>query len=48
MESMTSIWTELKLMQGLVVAFVLSGAIGWERDSAPTSAGLRTHMLAWA
>ncbi len=42
---MTSIWTELKLMQGLVVAFVLSGAIGWERERLHRSAGLRTHML---
>ncbi|WP_308424338.1 MgtC/SapB family protein [Deinococcus aerolatus] len=45
MESVTSIWNELKLMQGLLVAFVLSGAIGWERERLHRSAGLRTHML---
>ncbi|OLV18028.1 MgtC/SapB family protein [Deinococcus marmoris] len=42
---MESIWNELKLMQGLLVAFVLSGAIGWERERLRRSAGLRTHML---
>ncbi|CAM3545210.1 MgtC/SapB family protein [Deinococcus frigens] len=42
---MESVWTELKLMQGLLVAFVLSGAIGWERERLHRSAGLRTHML---
>ena len=42
---MESFWTELKLMQGLLVAFVLSGAIGWERERLHRSAGLRTHML---
>ena len=42
---MEAIWDELKLMQGLLVAFVLSGAIGWEREQLHRSAGLRTHML---
>ena len=42
---MESFWNELKLMQGLLVAFVLSGAIGWERERMRRSAGLRTHML---
>ena len=42
---MESFWNELKLMQGLLVAFVLSGAIGWERERMHRSAGLRTHML---
>lgn len=42
---MEGIWNELKLMQGLLVAFVLSGAIGWEREQLHRSAGLRTHML---
>lgn len=42
---MESFWNELKLMQGLLVAFVLSGAIGWERERLHRSAGLRTHML---
>jgi putative Mg2+ transporter-C (MgtC) family protein len=39
------IWAELKLMQGLLVAFVLSGAIGWERERRNHRAGLRTHIL---
>lgn len=42
---MESFWNELKLMQGILVAFVLSGAIGWERERMHRSAGLRTHML---
>lgn len=42
---MESVWSELKPMQGLLVAFVLSGAIGWERKRSHRSAGLRTHML---
>ena len=29
----------------LLVAFVLSGALGWERETARKAAGLRTHML---
>ncbi|GGO41321.1 MgtC/SapB family protein [Deinococcus humi] len=42
---MESFWTELKLMQGVLAAFALSGAIGWERERVNRSAGLRTHML---
>ena len=42
---MESVLTELNLMQGLVAAFVLSGLIGWERESRNRSAGLRTHIL---
>ncbi|MBB6017040.1 MgtC/SapB family protein [Deinococcus radiopugnans] len=42
---MDSFWNELKLMQGPLVAFVLSGMIGWERERMHRSAGLRTHML---
>jgi putative Mg2+ transporter-C (MgtC) family protein len=36
---------ELELLGRLVVAFVLAGALGWERESAKKAAGLRTHML---
>jgi putative Mg2+ transporter-C (MgtC) family protein len=39
------LWAELNLMQGLLVAFVLSGAIGWERERRNHGAGLRTHIL---
>jgi putative Mg2+ transporter-C (MgtC) family protein len=42
---MDAFWSELKLMQGLLAAFVLSSAIGWERESRNRSAGLRTHIL---
>lgn len=42
---MEAFWAELRLMQGLLAAFVLSGAIGWERESRNRSAGLRTHIL---
>ncbi|WP_019010018.1 MgtC/SapB family protein [Deinococcus aquatilis] len=42
---MEAFWSELRLMQGLLAAFVLSSAIGWERESRNRSAGLRTHIL---
>ncbi|THF71835.1 MgtC/SapB family protein [Deinococcus sp. Arct2-2] len=42
---MEAFWAELRLMQGLLAAFVLSGTIGWERESRNRSAGLRTHIL---
>ena len=32
-------------MQGLLAAFVLSGLIGWERETRGHGAGLRTQML---
>ncbi|MCP1119096.1 MgtC/SapB family protein [Robbsia andropogonis] len=36
-------WTELLIR--LLVAIALSGAIGYERESRQSAAGLRTHML---
>ncbi|GBF05307.1 Mg transport ATPase-related protein [Deinococcus aerius] len=42
---METFWMELRLMQGLLAAFVLSGLIGWEREQRNRSAGLRTHIL---
>ncbi|GGB83039.1 MULTISPECIES: MgtC/SapB family protein [Deinococcus] len=42
---MDQILTELNLMRGPLAAFVLSGLIGWERESRSRSAGLRTHIL---
>lgn len=36
---------ELAQLIRLLVAGVLSGVLGWERESAHKSAGLRTHML---
>jgi putative Mg2+ transporter-C (MgtC) family protein len=37
--------TELVLLLRLMVAGVLGGVLGWERESARKPAGLRTHML---
>ena len=36
---------DLAIMLRLVVAMVLAGAMGWERESTGKAAGLRTHML---
>jgi putative Mg2+ transporter-C (MgtC) family protein len=36
---------ELALLVRLVLAGILAGILGWERESARKSAGLRTHML---
>jgi putative Mg2+ transporter-C (MgtC) family protein len=36
---------ELPLLLRLIVAGVLSGVLGWEREFAHKPAGLRTHML---
>lgn len=36
---------ELALLVRLVVAGALAAILGWERESARKSAGLRTHML---
>jgi putative Mg2+ transporter-C (MgtC) family protein len=36
---------ELEILQRSVVALVLSGILGWEREAAGKAAGVRTHML---
>jgi putative Mg2+ transporter-C (MgtC) family protein len=36
---------ELQLLIRLLVAAALAGLLGWEREKARKSAGLRTHML---
>jgi putative Mg2+ transporter-C (MgtC) family protein len=36
---------ELELLIRLLVAAALAGVLGWEREHARKSAGLRTHML---
>jgi putative Mg2+ transporter-C (MgtC) family protein len=36
---------QLALLIRLLVAGILSGALGWEREAARKPAGLRTHML---
>lgn len=36
---------ELDLLVRLLAAFVLAGALGWERETAGKAAGLRTHLL---
>lgn len=47
MEHMTwqSISQELYVLAQAVVALVLGGAVGWERELAGKWAGMRTHML---
>jgi putative Mg2+ transporter-C (MgtC) family protein len=37
--------SELRLLLRLLLAGALAGVLGWERESAHKSAGLRTHML---
>lgn len=36
---------ELTILLRLVIALCLAGLLGWEREEAGKSAGLRTHML---
>lgn len=47
--AMDSIWTQnptgLQLVLRLVVAILLGGLVGWDREHADKPAGLRTHML---
>lgn len=37
--------TELYILLRLLLIIVLAGALGWERESAGKSAGIRTHVL---
>jgi putative Mg2+ transporter-C (MgtC) family protein len=39
------IYGEFALLVRLLIAGVLAGVLGWEREQARKSAGLRTHML---
>ena len=36
---------ELELLSRLLVASLLAGVLGWERETAGKSAGMRTHIL---
>jgi putative Mg2+ transporter-C (MgtC) family protein len=36
---------DLSILLRVVIACLLSGALGWEREAAGKSAGLRTHIL---
>ena len=38
-------WDEFKIIAQALVAIVLGGLLGWEREVAQKGAGLRTHML---
>ena len=38
-------FSELRLLLRLLIAAVLAGVLGWERESAHKPAGLRTHMV---
>jgi putative Mg2+ transporter-C (MgtC) family protein len=40
-----SIWPELYVLFQAIVALLLGGLIGWEREKAHKWAGFRTHML---
>lgn len=37
--------TDLRILLQLIVVVILTGFLGWERESAGKAAGLRTHML---
>ena len=37
--------SELRFLLRLLIAAVLAGVLGWERESAHKPAGLRTHMV---
>lgn len=37
--------TQLEILGEVVLAMVLGGALGWEREAADKPAGLRTHIL---
>src|SRR3954466_2404331 len=36
---------DIQLLLRLLVAIVLTGALGWERNRSGKSAGVRTHMI---
>jgi putative Mg2+ transporter-C (MgtC) family protein len=42
---MDFVWSELGISMRLVVAALLAGLIGWERERGGHQAGLRTHIL---
>ena len=39
------LYLQLTLLLRLLVAGILAGVLGWEREAARKPAGLRTHML---
>ena len=45
LELLPTLRTDISILFRLVVAIVLGGAVGWERESAGKPAGVRTHML---
>lgn len=48
MEEVAHMLEDLRLLPKILVALVLSGALGWERERSNRPAGLRTHMLVGA
>ena len=36
---------DLNIILRLIVALILAGVLGWEREKAGKAAGIRTHML---
>jgi putative Mg2+ transporter-C (MgtC) family protein len=45
MEFLEANLTQLRVLGDLVLAMLLGGLVGWEREAADKPAGLRTHML---
>ena len=39
------LWTDLNYLLRLLVAALLTGILGWEREDRGKAAGLRTHMM---
>ena len=42
---MDGVWMEVKILGGALIALVLGGLVGLEREAAGKWAGIRTHML---
>lgn len=45
MEFIEPYFPQLRVLGNLIVAMLLGGVVGWEREVADKPAGLRTHML---
>jgi putative Mg2+ transporter-C (MgtC) family protein len=46
--TITGFETDVAVLLRILLATVLGGAIGWERETTGKAAGLRTHMLVCA
>lgn len=43
--NINSLQTDLAIILRLLIAMILTGFLGWERESAGKAAGIRTHLL---